>query len=463
MSPRSAPSKQSPRVKTAAPQGLPPRPDLGSAPRIRVPALSERILPSGLRVVAVRRAGVPLVEVRMRVPFQGRARSHLAQSSVLTEAFFSGTGYHDAQSLAEAIQSLGGGLSAGGDADRLSIGGSALAPNLRGLLHLLAEVLTGNTYPAQEVAGERDRIAEEIAIARTTPSRLAGEAVSRRLFGEHPYGRDLPTVEEVQAVTPAALRRLHRERVSPTGAILVMVGDIAPKRAIDIAEAALADWQPEGRKSATLQAIPAFEPGGISLLDRRGSVQTSVRIVAPAPTRNDPDYAALALANTVFAGYFSSRLVANIREDKGYTYSPHSTISHSELASVLTVDADVATDVTAPALVEMWYEQARVATSAVTQDELDSARRYLIGTLALSTASQAGLAGTLVRLLDSGLEAAWLRDYPKRLGEVSVGEAYEAARRWLSPAASATVLVGDESVISDSVGAIGPLSPLVLD
>ena len=449
----------SPAARTA----LPPRPELGPPPSIKVPTSAERLLASGLRVVAVRRPTVPLVEVRLRVPFAGRARSHLARSSVMTDAFFTGTVDHDAQGLAQAIQALGGGLSAGSDADRLAVGGSALASNLRALLGLLAEVLTGNTYPAHEVAGERDRIAEEIAIARTTPSTLAGEAVSRRLFGSHPYGRDLPTVDEVQSVTSASLRKLHEERISPSGAILVIVGDISPARAIAMAESALAGWLPAGRKPATLGPIPAFEPGGISLLDRPGSVQTSVRLVAPAPTRTDPDYAALSLANTVFAGYFSSRLVANIREDKGYTYSPHSSVSHAEHASFLSVDADVATDVTAPALVEMWYEQARIAAGPVTQDELDSARRYLTGTLALSTASQAGLATTLARMFDAGLPAVWLREYPRALAKVTVGDAYAAARRWLAPSASATVLVGDAAVIGDGVGALGAVSPLTLD
>ena len=442
---------------------LPPRPELGPAPRIKVPSLSERVLPSGLRVVAVRRASVPLVEVRLRVPFAGRARSHLAQSSVLTDAFFSGTEIRDAHELAQAIQALGGGLSAGSDADRLAVGGSALAAHLRALLDLLAEVLVQNAYPAEEVAGERARIAEEISISRTTPSTLAGEAVSRRMFGDHPYGRDLPTVEEIHAVTPASLRRLHRDRISPAGAVLVIVGDVNPRRAIDDAEAALAGWQPDGRKPTSLPAVPAFVPGGISLLDRPASVQTSVRLVLPAPSRQHPDYPALSLANTVFAGYFSSRLVANIREDKGYTYSPHSAISHAELASYLTVDADVATDVTAPALVEMWYEQARVAAAPVTREELDSARRYLTGTLALSTASQAGLATTLVRLLDNGLDAAWLRDHPAALAKVTVDDAYRAARRWLAPAASATVLVGDAGVIGGGVEALGALSSLTLD
>lgn len=446
----------------AGPVPLPPRPQLGPPAAIKVPRVSERTLANGLRVAAVRRPGVPLVEIRLRVPFAGTAGSHLARTTLLSETLFAGTDRYDARGLAEAIQALGGALAATADADRLVVSGSGLAANLRSLLGLLSGVLTAASYPAGQVAGERDRVAEEIAIARSTPSTLAGEAVSRRMFGRHPYGRDLPTVPEVQAVTAAALRGLHARQMSPAGALLVLVGDLPPARALDTAEDALGGWSGDGRRVVDLPPVPAFAPGGIALVDRPGSVQTSLRVCAPGPRRTDEDYPALMLANTVFAGYFSSRLVANIREDKGYTYSPHSGVSHAQLASVLTVDADVATDVTAPALVETRYEMARVVALPVRQDELDAARRYLIGTLALATASQAGLASTLAGLLDAGLDAGWLRSYPARLGAVGLDAAHAAAQRWLAPAGAATVLVGDAAAIGPSLAALDAVEPLTL-
>jgi predicted Zn-dependent peptidase len=430
--------------------------------KIAVPKVAERTLANGLRVAAVRSPAVPLVEVRLRLPFAGTGRGHLAQSHLLTDTIFSGTARHDAHGLAEAIQALGGSLGAGADADRFAISGSALAENLRPLLDLLAEVVTSASYPADEVEGERDRLVEELSIARTVPSTLAGEALSRRYFGSHPYGYGLPTAREVQAVTPAALRRLHRGRIGPAGALLVIVGDVAPAKALDAVEAALGEWSSAGMRTVELPPPPPFTPGGIALVDRPGSVQSSLRIVGPGPRRTDPDHAALVAVNTVFAGYFSSRLVANIREDKGYTYSPRSGVDHSDLATIITVDADVATNVTAPSVVETTYEQAKIASLPVTQDELDAARRYLVGTLALSTSSQAGLATTLGRLLDAGLSASYLRDHPAELAKVTVDAAFDAAQRWLAPSAMATVVVGDAAVVGAGLSALGPVTPLVL-
>ena len=145
----------------------------------------------------------------------------------------------------------------------------------------------------------------------------------------------------------------------------------------------------------------------------------------------------------IFGGYFSSRLVENIRERKGYTYSPRSWIDHQPLGSVLTVQADVGTEVTAPALLEMRYELGRIATLPVSAEELDAARRYLIGTTALSTQTQSGLAEYLQALSLAGLGLDYLRDLPKRLEKVTVDEVRDAAAEYLAPARLPTVIVGD--------------------
>jgi zinc protease len=184
---------------------------------------------------------------------------------------------------------------------------------------------------------------------------------------------------------------------------------------------------------------------------RPGAVQTTIRLAGAAPSRTDPGYAAAALANLVFGGYFSSRWVSNIREDKGYTYSPHSGLEHPSAGSRFLAGADVATDVTAPALLETLYELGRIATVPVDQAELDQARRYAIGTLALSTASQAGLAGLLSQLAGAGLGVDWLREHPAALEKVTVDDVLEAGARWFAPSALTPVLVGDTAVVEDSL------------
>jgi predicted Zn-dependent peptidase len=228
--------------------------------------------------------------------------------------------------------------------------------------------------------------------------------------------------------------------------LLILVGDLRPAKALDAAEAALGAWAGAGRVPG-LPALPPVEPGPIVLVDRPGSVQSNIRIAGPAPTRRDDGLPALQLANLVFGGYFSSRLVENIRERRGYTYSPRSWIDHRTLGSVLTIAADVGTGVTAPALLETRYELGRMATLPVSATELDSARRYLIGTTALSTQTQSGLAEYLLTLGIAGLGLDYLRALPKRLEKVTVDDVRAAAADHLAPARLPTVIVGDAAAV----------------
>jgi predicted Zn-dependent peptidase len=427
----------------------------------RQPAATERVLSNGLRAVAVRKPGVPLVEVRLWVPFGGpagpRGRAHAARGALLAETLFSGTSARSAVELAEELQAVGGALGAGVDPDRLSVGGSALASGLPVLLDVLADVLSDATFPSREVAGERDRLAHDLAVARTQPGVLAAAALGRRLYAAHPYLHELAGVEQVRAVTPAALRSLHASRLVPKGAVLVVVGDLQPARALDVAESALRRWTGGAASARDVPPLPPIVPGPLELADRAGAVQTNIRLAGPAVGRLDPAYPALQLAHTIFGGYFSSRLVANVREVRGYSYGPRSGLDHTRAGSLVTVTVDVATAVTAPALLETVYELGRMATGPVTADELDAARRYATGALALSTATQAGLASTLSALLPTGLGLDWLREHPRRLAAVTVDEVREAAARFLAPARLVSVLLGDASVVTESVSSLVPV------
>lgn len=431
-----------------------PVPGLTDPPKPKKITASERTLPSGLRVVAVRRPSVPMVEVRLRVPFFSAKDTHLARTTLLAGTILTGTAERDRIGLAVALGQLGGDISVSVDADRLQLSGSALASRLPALLGLYAEILTSASYPAAEVGSERDRLVERITMSRSQPGVIANEALARRVAPGHPYGALLPSTEAVAATTAGQLRTLHRGLVLPEGSLLVIVGDVPAARALDVAESALAGWT-GGAAKAKRAPLPALRPGPLQIIDRPGSVQTSIRLSGVALSRSDDRYSALQLANLIFGGYFSSRWVENIREDKGYSYSPRSGLEHLVLGSSFTVTADVATEVTAPAILETMYELGRIASLPVTDTELESVRQYAIGNLALSTSTQAGIATTLSTLLATGMTIDWLTEQPVRLSRVTVAEVAEVASDFLAPRKLVGVAVGDATAIT------GPLSGIL--
>jgi zinc protease len=430
-------------------------PAVGPFRSTKLPAVDERTFGSGLRALAVRKPGIPLVQARLVLPAT-RPRATTADRAkqlVLAETLLSGTKHRDSVEVAEALQGMGATLSVNVDSEDVRLQGSALSPSLADFLALIGELLAEPAFPKGEVEIERARKAQEVLLQRAEPAVVARAAFKRRLFGDHPYAVGLPEPAEVAAVGAADLRRYFTSRVTARGGLLVLVGDLRPAKALDAAEAALGSWA--GAKSAPrLPALPAVEPGPILLVDRPGAAQSNVRIGGRALSRRDAGLPALQLANMIFGGYFSSRLVENIRERKGYTYSPRSWIDHQALGSLLTIQADVGTEVTAPALLEMRYELGRIATLPVSTDELDSARRYLIGTTALSTQTQSGLAEYLLALSLAGLGFEYLRGLPKRLEKVTVEEVRDAAAEYLAPARLPTVIVGDAKAIRDSLATL---------
>ncbi|MGI8677586.1 MAG: M16 family metallopeptidase [Jatrophihabitans sp.] len=417
---------------------------------------AEATLDNGLQVIAVRKPGVPIVEMRLRMPFLSAKPAHPAQSTLLGEALLTGAGGLDRAGLAAAIQGLGAEISASVDADRIVLGGNVLATNLSSLLSIVASLVTGPSYAKDEVATERDRVVEKLVIARSRPGLIASEALSKRMWGEHPYAVDLAEPEAVAAVTPGQLRALHTAFVRPGGGVLVLVGDLAPARMIELAQGALSPWTGAAPRTR-VPALPTPDSTPLLLIDRPGSVQTSVRMARRAVGRLDPRYPALQLANMIFGGYFSSRWTENIREDKGYTYGPHSRLEHHVLGSTLGLEVEVATEVTGPAMLETWYELGRISALPVTAAEVDSVRQYAIGTLALSTATQAGLASTLSGLWPYGIGLDWIKEHPARLLATTVEDVSAAAAEFLTPSSFTSVLVGDANAIADPLAALFPL------
>jgi predicted Zn-dependent peptidase len=416
-----------------------------------MPKVAEHKLRNGLRVQVVRKPTVPKIEAQLLVELPRSLSA--APELLLAKTITSGTRSHSSVEIARELQGLGASLAAAAGADHFGLSGSVLAPNLGRYLGLVAEVLTDAVFPAGEVAVERARALQEIQIRRSQPQFIAVEALRKRLFGRHPYGVVQPEPEVLQKVGRAKLQRLFEEGVQPRGATLVLVGDVQPQSAINAVEKALASWK--GKK--TVARTPEPKPiklGPTVIFDRPEAVQTNIRIAGPALPPGHPGSYALEVANAIFGGAFMGRFIQNLREDKGYTYSPHSGFTHLLRTSTFEIAADVGTEVTAPSLVETRYELGKLASLEVDKEELEAVQRYLTGIMSIRIQSQRGLAATLARLTVFGLDISYLKEYPARINAVTTADVRDACMRYLAPSKLVTVLVGDASRIRADVEAL---------
>ena len=435
-----------------------PVPAVGAMKAMRLPTVEERTIDNGLRIIVARRPGIPRFEARLVIPTVRNGKpADTATVKLLAKTLLSGTERRTSVELAEDLQRLGAGLDVAADAEDLTLYGSALSSELPEFLGLMAEVVTEASHPKDEVALQRDRLVQEIVMAKSQPATIAREAILGRLYGGHPYGGPLPDAEVVAELKRKDVKGQHGRRLRPEGSLLVLVGDLRIDRAMAIAEAAFAPWE-SGADPTPLKAPKFPAPGRPPLfIDRSGAVQTSIRFAGPAIGRTDPDYAALAVTNLVFGGYFISRLSDNLRERRGFTYGAGSGVQQYRTASHLSISTDVGTEHTAPALVEIDYELARLAATLPDDDELTSAKRYLTGTLSMGIQTQGGMAGYLATLAVFGLGIEYLREFPRQAEAVTAEHVRDTARRFFDRRRLEAVLVGDASTVKGDVEAVTDL------
>nr|WP_277605908.1 pitrilysin family protein [Glycomyces sp. L485] len=344
--------------------------------------------------------------------------------------------------IAQRLQGVGGALGAGADPDRIAVSGNCLSSGLAELLDVLGEILTAADYPAEPLAVEQSRIIDGLSVAEQQPEFQVSRALDARLWGDHPYGHQQPTAAEVGDVDRGAVLALHASRVHPAGARLIIVGDIDPDGAWAAVEKSLSAWNGAG-EPRRMEPLPSLKPGPIVLANRPGSVQSAIRVAYPAVARTHPDNAAQHLANLIYGGYFTSRLVMNLRESKGYGYSPRSRVDHSPAGSVQLTSVDVATEVTAPALAEIVAELRGMAENPPDEAELDLARRYALGSVKLATATQSGIAGYTSALAACGLPLSWLAEHSERLRAVTAADIKRVAAERMNPDGAVSVILGD--------------------
>jgi len=322
----------------------------------------------------------------------------------------------------------------------------------------LADLARNASFPEEEFERERRQRIEGLKIQRTTPDFLATERLRRTLFGEHPYAIVAPVPEQVAAFRREQLEEFYHQNYSPTNGLLILVGDFSIEAMLHQVERIFGPWTAPAPAPQKWPEPPHQSGRQVHLVHLPGSVQTQVLVGNLAITRRDPDWYRMVLANSIYGGAFHSRLVMNIREQKGYTYSPRSGINALREYGYFSVHAAVRNEVAAATLTEIFYEMDRMRSLPVTAQELESARSYLSGVFSLGVATQDGVLSQLSTVFLDRLPEDYLETYRARIQALTEDDILAAARRHFDSANEQIVLVGDRAQIADQAVLFGPVT-----
>lgn len=352
-----------------------------------------------------------------------------------------GAGDRDAGDLAEAAAAMGGSLGIGVGTDRTFATLDVLSENVGEAVALMADVLTNPALPEGELERLKADMIRNLSVAQSQPGTQANEAYGKLVYPGHPYAGGLPTAEQIEAYTIDDVRRFHAEEFGGARTHIYVVGQFDERRTKRAIRRAFRKWD-EGDAPLTL-GVPEPADPQVVLIDRPDSVQSTIRLGKRVPAEDGT--VELDAADTLLGGYFSSRITRNIREDKGFTYSPFSTIATDFGAANWYEGADIQIQSTGPAIAEILGEIERLRGEAPSQEEVEGIRNYLSGVFVLRLASRGGLAGQIAYTDLHGLGADYLEGYVGKVRALTADDLQEAAAEHLDPEAMHLVVVGDVS------------------
>jgi predicted Zn-dependent peptidase len=433
------------------PKDLPP---YGTQPAFQAPEVRATKLDNGLMVWLVAQPGLPKVSFRVVVlgGLAADSSDRPGLSELLARTLSQGTKTRSAKQIAEEIQSAGGDLSVGADRDSISVSTSVLSSRTELAVGLLADTLENASFPDGEVALAKRNLSSSLREREAQPGFQANRALARVLFGSGPYSVIAPTQDSLGRMTSDELRQEFARRFRPDQAILVAVGDFDAAKMTEMIREKLGGWRAPTAPPATVNAKPARPARHeVTFVARPNSVQTTLVLAGFGPLRSDPDYEAAEVADAIYGGTFTSRLVTNIREDKGYTYSPGSNLATLRQAAVFRTQADVRNAVTGASLNEILYEMNRMATTSPTDEELSRAKRYLLGIEAILLQSRSAVAGELADLWLNGLGPDAIASYNRKVSATTAEDVDAVARKYFPASRMTIVAVGEEKVIRDAL------------
>jgi zinc protease len=434
-------------------------PALSAERQVTWPNRKRARLSNGLEVILVESHTIP--KFHGELFFRSGTAAAIDRGAGLAEmtatVVRTGTAKRASRQIEEDLRRIGADLASSAGADTSAISFAGLSEFAEPLLAMVDELAREAAFPEAEFERERRQKIEEVKLERTQPGFLASERLRRALFGAHPYAQVSPSEEQVAAYKREDLTALYHDFYTPENGLLLLVGDFQPDAMLSAAEKVFGAWQ--GKKPVPRSFAAPASPRGrrVYLVHLPGAVQTQIVAGCHAITRKHPDWIRLGLTNSLYGGAFNSRLVMNIREDKGYTYSPRSGVNAFRQYGYFSVSAAVRNDVVAASLTEIFYEMDKLRSVPVPEAELADAQNYLSGVFSMGLATQNGLLSQIAVVALNDLPDDYLETYRAKVRALTPVDLIETARKYFDSANMQIIVVGDRAQIESQAALFGEL------
>src|SRR5262245_57791533 len=430
--------------------------------KVTLPRATETTLSNGVVVLIMENHRLPMISIQYNISGAGplfEPANTPGLASITAQMLREGTKTKTSVQIAEQSAQLGAEISAqaGFGSSATVLNASGLSDNFDQWLALTDDILLNASFPADELNRLKQRLKAQLRQQRANPNFLANERFSKAVYGSYPASVVSATNESIDAITAEMLAKWHQDRFKPQNTILGITGDVKAAEIVPKLEKALAAW----KKTELKEVLPANPRPAtakrVLLVDRPGSVQTTVALGNIAIARRDPDYIAITVANHILGGGPAARLFLNLREEKGYTYGVYSNFTALKYPGPWRAGGDVRTEVTDGAMTEFLKEFQRLRDQKVPATELEEAKRAIVAGFALSLERPTELLSYAITRKIYGFPADYWDTYPVQVMAVSADDIQRVARKYINPDNLQVVAVGDVSKIKPVMEKYGPV------
>ncbi len=390
----------------------------------------QRTLSNGAKMYVMSAGVQPVISVQMVFKAARRLSFSLPHSLFVSKMLLEGTRSKTSAQITETVDSLGGHLDFSGGMDYLTAEVHGLSKHLSKLLPLLCEILTESVFPTNELDKIKTIQVQQLKVNMEKTAYLASQTFRQKLLGTHPYGSRLKT-ESVESVQQADLLAYYADLVQYQPFEVVVAGKITDE---DLALIDQTIGKLPIRPSQEIYQYPDYQgfTPETHYEERPDAVQTSLRIGKPLFGMNHPDYHTFSLLNEILGGYFGSRLMSNIREEKGYTYGIHSSNASFKRFGYWIATADVKKEFWKETVKEVFAEIEKLQTENVGEEELETVKNYMAGGLINAMNTPFAIAERFRSIYFYGLPANYYDSYIARIQAISADDIRLLAQKYLS-------------------------------
>ena len=430
-------------------------PPAGPPKNFTVPTVTRFDLPNGLKVRLVPYGSVPKVTVALvsQTGNVDEAPNETWLADLTSEMLQQGTTTRSAEEIARALAGMGGDLTVASTPNQTRLTTDVFSESGPRAVSLIAEVARNPLFPASELERIKADFVRNLSITRSQQQSLGQEKFWNALYPNQSYGRYFPTQEMLEGFTLDQVRNFYDRNFGAARSAIYVVGRFDAAEVEKSIRQGFWDWK-RGNPPTDVKVAPAAVRK-VYLVDKPKAVQSTVIIGLPTVDPSSSDYIPLVVTDSLLGGSFGSRITSNIREQKGYTYSPRSIVSARLRAGTWYEIADVTTNVTGPSIKEIFAEIDRLRAEAPTDVELRGIQNYLAGVFTLRNSSRPGIVAQLAFLDLYGLSEDFLRNYVQRVHAMTPAEVRRIAQQYLDPSKMAVVVVGDKTVIAEQIQPYG--------